>query len=84
MVVSEQPLDRSFVHLFIVFFSFRSNSDIVVYIQPTDLEKMRQENSLWLGNHRYEVDWLLGWVVTERLGLTGVKPQKKNPLFISR
>lgn len=48
-----------------------SNSDIIVYIQPKDLEKMRQENSLWLGNHRYEVDWLLGWVVTERLGLTG-------------
>ncbi|CAF0967516.1 unnamed protein product [Rotaria sordida] len=48
-----------------------SNSDITVYIKPEDLEKMRQENSLWLGNHRYEVDWLLGWVITQRLGLTG-------------
>ncbi|CAF2451074.1 unnamed protein product [Rotaria sp. Silwood2] len=48
-----------------------SNSDITVYIQPKDLEKMRRENSLWLGNHRYEVDWLLGWVVTQRLGLAG-------------
>jgi hypothetical protein len=34
---------------------------------------MRHENSLWLGNHRYEVDWLLGWVVTQRLGLAGVR-----------
>ncbi|CAF1314506.1 unnamed protein product [Adineta steineri] len=48
-----------------------SNSDIVVYIKPDDLEKLCQENSLWLGNHRYEVDWLLGWVVTQRLGLAG-------------
>ncbi|CAF0837496.1 unnamed protein product [Rotaria sp. Silwood1] len=48
-----------------------SNSDVTVYIKPADLEKMRQENSLWLGNHRYELDWLLGWVVTQRLGLAG-------------
>lgn len=50
----------------------RSKSDILVYIQPDDLEHMRSENSLWLGNHRYEVDWLLGWVFTQRLGLAGV------------
>lgn len=48
-----------------------SNSDIIIYIKPEDLEKMRTENSLWLGNHRYEVDWLLGWVMTQRLGLAG-------------
>ena len=53
-------------------FVSRSNSDILVYIQPDDLEHMRRENSLWLGNHRYEVDWLLGWVCTQRLGLAGV------------
>ncbi len=50
----------------------RSNSELIVYIKPEDLEKMRKENSIWLGNHRYEVDWLLGWVVTQRLGLAGV------------
>jgi len=33
---------------------------------------MGKENAIWLGNHRYEVDWLLGWVVTQRLGLAGV------------
>ncbi|CAF1675912.1 unnamed protein product [Adineta ricciae] len=49
-----------------------SNSDIDVYIKPEDLAKLRQENSIWLGNHRYEVDWLLGWVITQRLGLAGV------------
>lgn len=54
---------------------FRSNSDVVVYIQEKDLEKMRRENSVWLGNHRYEVDWLLGWVVTQRLGSAGVKQE---------
>lgn len=51
----------------------RSNSDLVVYIKPEDLEKLKHENSMWLGNHRYEVDWLLGWVVTQRLGLAGVR-----------
>ena len=55
-----------------IFLSSRSNSDIIVYIKEEDLEKLRQENSMWLGNHRYEVDWLLGWVVTQRLGLAGV------------
>jgi 1-acyl-sn-glycerol-3-phosphate acyltransferase len=34
---------------------------------------MGRENSIWLGNHRYEVDWLLGWVFTQRLGLAGVR-----------
>ena len=34
---------------------------------------MSQENSLWLGNHRYELDWLLCWVFTQRLGLAGVR-----------
>ncbi|UJR16396.1 hypothetical protein I4U23_003299 [Adineta vaga] len=48
-----------------------SNSDIVVYIKPEDLENLRRENAIWLGNHRYEVDWLLGWVITQRLGLAG-------------
>ncbi len=54
-----------------MFFS-RSNSDIIVYIKPEDLEKLRKENSIWLGNHRYAIDWLLGWVFTQRLGLAGV------------
>lgn len=51
---------------------FRSNSELTVYIKPEDLEKMHQENAVWLGNHRYEVDWLLGWVITQRLGIAGV------------
>lgn len=46
---------------------------MIVYIKPEDLQKMGRENSLWLGNHRYEVDWLLGWVFTQRLGLAGVR-----------
>jgi hypothetical protein len=55
------------------FFFLRSNSDVIVYIKPDDLQKMSHENSMWLGNHRYEVDWLLGWVFTQRLGLAGVR-----------
>ena len=54
------------------FYLPRSNSDLIVYIRPEDLEKIRQENAIWLGNHRYEIDWLLGWVITQRLGLAGV------------
>lgn len=45
---------------------------MIVYIKPEDLAKMGKENAIWLGNHRYEVDWLLGWVFTQRLGLAGV------------
>jgi hypothetical protein len=45
---------------------------------------MGQENSLWLGNHRYEVDWLLGWVFTQRLGLAGVRYSLKMIFFCIR
>jgi lysophosphatidic acid acyltransferase/lysophosphatidylinositol acyltransferase len=53
-------------------------------MKPEDLEKIGQENSILLGNHRYEIDWLLGWVFTQRFGLVGVSfffNQKKKFFF---
>ncbi|CAF0861640.1 unnamed protein product [Didymodactylos carnosus] len=48
-----------------------SYSDCVLYIDPKDLEYLKHEHSICLTNHKYPIDWLLGWVIAQRIGLLG-------------
>ncbi|XP_063220016.1 1-acyl-sn-glycerol-3-phosphate acyltransferase gamma-like isoform X2 [Bacillus rossius redtenbacheri] len=49
-----------------------SNSDVIIYMDPDDFKKYcGKEHGYLVMNHRYEVDWLLGWVFCERLKLLG-------------
>lgn len=46
---------------------------MVLYIDKKDFEKYYgKEHGYLLMNHSYEIDWLIGWVVCERLGVLGV------------
>lgn len=53
-------------------YSWWSNSDLIIYVDRNDLEHLKHEYALNLVNHRYEIDWLIGLVTAQRLGLLGV------------
>lgn len=46
-----------------------SGSNCVLYIKPEDLELINKEHSICIMNHKYDVDWLMGWIVCQRVGL---------------
>lgn len=49
-----------------------SELDIVLYMNMDDVEKFRKNHKYILMNHRYEIDWLCGWIICERTGILGV------------
>ena len=53
-------------------YSWWSYSDIAVFVNQNDLECLKHEYALNLVNHRYEIDWLVGMVTAQRLGVLGV------------
>ncbi|XP_013106571.2 1-acyl-sn-glycerol-3-phosphate acyltransferase delta [Stomoxys calcitrans] len=49
-----------------------SNSKINVYMDAEDEKKYcGKENVLLIMNHSYEIDWLAGWMFTEKVGVLG-------------
>ncbi|XP_003488699.1 1-acyl-sn-glycerol-3-phosphate acyltransferase gamma [Bombus impatiens] len=48
-----------------------SELDIVLYMNKDDVEKFRKNHKYILMNHRYEIDWLCGWIICERTGVLG-------------
>ena len=48
-----------------------SELDIVLYMNMDDVEKFRKNHKYILMNHRYEIDWLCGWIICERTGILG-------------
>ena len=53
-------------------YSWWAKSEITIYADPKDLELLKHEYALNLVNHRYEIDWLVGMVAAQKLGLLGV------------
>lgn len=53
-------------------YSWWSDSNVTVYANPQDLKDLEHEYSIILVNHRYEIDWLVGLVVAQEIGLLGV------------
>lgn len=49
-----------------------SNSKVHVYMDADDEKKYcGKENVLLMMNHAYEIDWLAGWMFTEKVGVLG-------------
>nr|CAD7576592.1 unnamed protein product [Timema californicum] len=49
-----------------------SNSNVVVYSDKEEFDKYcGKEHGYLLMNHRYEIDWLMGWFFCERMSLLG-------------
>lgn len=48
-------------------------TDLLIYIDKDDFDKYYgKEHGYLIMNHRYEVDWLVGWVLCERVRILGV------------
>ncbi|UJR08668.1 hypothetical protein I4U23_012926 [Adineta vaga] len=52
-------------------YSWWSNSDIKLYVDPKDIKDLPKEYAIILVNHRYEIDWLVGLVVAQKIGILG-------------
>ncbi|XP_055607718.1 1-acyl-sn-glycerol-3-phosphate acyltransferase gamma-like [Uranotaenia lowii] len=48
-----------------------SGTKLYVYISEEDLKYCGKEHVLLLMNHTYEVDWLMGWMFCEKVGVLG-------------
>lgn len=49
-----------------------SGTDIVLYIDRKEFDQYYgKEHAYCVMNHTYEIDWLLGWMITDRLHLLG-------------
>jgi len=50
-----------------------ASTDLIIYIDKEDLEQYYgKEHGFLIMNHRYEVDWLMGWVLCDRINILGV------------
>lgn len=54
---------------FSFFAQWWSKSNCVLFIDPDDLDKVRREHSIVIMNHKYDIDWLAGWIICQRLGI---------------
>lgn len=67
--------------LFISFFveivflaSWWSDSSVVVYTESENFKKyFGREHAYLIMNHTYEVDWLIGWIFCDSVGVLGVR-----------
>ena len=63
---------------FIADFSFLgqwwSGTDFVLYMQhPEDQKYFGKEHLIAIFNHRSDIDWLIGWLITARFNMIGVR-----------
>lgn len=60
------------LHSLIVFIlEWWSNCDVKVFTDPETMKKIGTEDSILIVNHTYDIDWMLGWVLAERLSILG-------------
>lgn len=56
-----------------------SDSKVLLYIDRKDFDKYwGKEHAYCVMNHTYEVDWLIGWMLTDRIKLLGVSIKFPN------
>jgi len=59
-----------------------AGSNLILYIDKKDFDKyFGNEHGYLLMNHSYETDWLIGWLLCDRVKLLGVSILRKVSLF---
>ncbi|KAK3746059.1 hypothetical protein RRG08_065224 [Elysia crispata] len=43
-----------------------SGCEVIVYLKPEDFKYMGFEHTLSIMNHKYDIDWLMAWILCER------------------
>lgn len=52
------------------------------YTTPEDANKFNKESAVVVMNHKYDIDWAIGWVMADRCGILGVRRLLYYPLTI--
>lgn len=65
-------LDYSLYSQLVFIGEWWSSSKVIIYVDREDFEKyFGKEHGYLIMNHAYEIDWLLGWVILERVRILG-------------
>lgn len=60
-----------------------ANVDLQLYIDKDDWNKyFGKEHGYCIMNHSYEIDWLMGWMACEKMGVLGVSIQALSYFFL--
>ena len=49
-----------------------SGCDCELFISDKDFEFVNKEHCIVIMNHKYDIDWLMGWIICQRTGLLPV------------
>ncbi|CAF1097206.1 unnamed protein product [Adineta ricciae] len=52
-------------------YSWWADSNVTFYVDPKDIKELPKEYAIILVNHRFEIDWLIGMVAAQKLGILG-------------
>lgn len=63
--------------------SYWSGSTVDLYMNEEDFKYIGKEHAIIIMNHKYDIDWLMGWVICQRVGmLAGSKIIGKSTLSL--
>ena len=49
-----------------------SGTEVLLYMDDEDQKLVGKEHVLVVMNHKYDIDWLMAWILAERFGMLGV------------
>ena len=49
-----------------------SGTEVDVYFEPGLMKYVNKEHVINVMNHKYDIDWLMGWIICQRTGLLPV------------
>ena len=49
-----------------------SGTEVLIYMDEEDQKLVGKEHVLVMMNHKYDIDWLMAWILAERFGMLGV------------
>lgn len=58
-----------------------SGTECTIFTDPRAYPKYGKENAIVVLNHKFEIDFLCGWSLSERFGLLGVSWKYIRPCF---
>lgn len=56
-----------------------SGTECTIYTDPKASPHYGKENAIVVLNHKFEIDFLCGWSLAERLGILGVSGMRLHP-----
>ncbi len=52
--------------------NYWSGMEFDLYCSDEDFKALGKENAYCVINHKYDIDWLIGWVFSQRVNMLGV------------